>query len=188
VADLQPSSPFGSLARTFSGAGLAIEFLPGIAALALQAHRLDEVAAAAVAAASGVTLPGAPNTVSGGARRWLWVGRGEWFLIDDRGLDGVADRIAQALTGVPHVVTKLGSAMGAIRLSGAAARVLLSRACPIDLHPTRFPVGTCARTLLDPYRVTLHLRDPEPLYELLVDVSLARSAAAWLLDAAAEFG
>ena len=187
MAELRPASPFGAVSRDVGSEAVSIAFLPARAALGLKVHRLTDAATLAVAEAAGIPLPSVPNTVAGERRRWLWLGPGEWLLVDDHSLDGVAGRLTGALDGIAHVVAPLGPALAVVEIAGSAARDLLAKGCPLDLRPRHFPVGSCARTLLDQLRVTLHLRRPDPAFDLYVDVSVARHAAAWLLDAAAEF-
>ena len=187
MAELSASNPFGPGFHRVASRALIIDFMPARPILRLKVHRLTIEAAAAVAAAVNVPLPTEVNRVTGDERRWLSLGPVEWLLIDEAGLAGVAGHLAQALLDVPHVVSHLGPALAPIALRGERARDVLAKGCPLDLHPRTFTVGACARTLLDGFGVTVHFRLPDPLFELYVDASVARHAAAWLVDSAAEF-
>lgn len=74
-----------------------------------------------------------------------------------------------------------------LRLTGPHARNVLSKGCPIDLHPDVFPAGSCAPTLMAHCRV--HLRvEADAAFGLLVPSSYALSFCEWLAEAAVEFG
>ena len=75
-----------------------------------------------------------------------------------------------------------------ITLSGPNAREVLSKGCPLDLHPLVFRPGDCAQTLLAKANVTLRCIDDTPSYELIVRRSFADYTALWLQDAALEYG
>jgi sarcosine oxidase subunit gamma len=187
MAEFSAANPFGPGFHRVAGRALSIDFMPTRPILRLKVHRLTIEAAAAVAAAVNVPLPTEVNTVTGDQRRWLSLGPVEWLLIDEAGLIGVAQHLAQALLDVPHIVSDLGAALAPIALRGERARDLLAKGCPLDLHPLAFTVGACARTLLGGFGITLHFRLPDPLFELYIDVGVARHAAEWLVDGAAEF-
>jgi sarcosine oxidase subunit gamma len=81
----------------------------------------------------------------------------------------------------------LSAARTTVLVAGDRARDLLAHGCALDLHPSRFPAGRCAQTMLAQAAITLVCVDPEPAYWLLVRASFARYLADWLVDAAAEF-
>jgi sarcosine oxidase subunit gamma len=71
-------------------------------------------------------------------------------------------------------------------LRGPAARAVLQKGCPLDLHPRAFGVGRAASTTLA--RVPLLLWQSGPAsYRLLPRSSFADYVARWLLDAMQEF-
>jgi heterotetrameric sarcosine oxidase gamma subunit len=59
--------------------------------------------------------------------------------------------------------------------------------CALDLHPTVFPVGASAHTLVAQAQVVLH-RTAAETYRLLVRASFAGYLTDWLLDAMVEHG
>lgn len=186
MVELRGRSAFGEGIEDIAGTRLAIRFLSPIPAIVLTARTLRAAEFAAVENATGVPLPGAPNTVNGNQRRWLWWGPEEWLLLDNDQLDGVAERLSRALGDAPHIITPLGSALASITLIGEAGRDVLARGCSLDLRLDCFPIGSCARTLLEHVPVTIHRRGPG-VFELLVDASIARFTAGWLWQAAREF-
>jgi|SRR5579862_2870597 len=188
MTELSASSAFGNTEHGPIGdpSLVSIELVPKRPALSLRIDRITAEVAELAAAISGVPLPLSANTSTGDSRRWLWLGPAEWLLLDDHGLDGISHRLSTALEGAPAVVSQLDSSFAPIILRGPAARDVLAKGCPLDLHPRRFTVGTCVRTLVEQVRVILLLRRDDPIYELYADVSVARHFAAWLFDAAGE--
>ena len=75
----------------------------------------------------------------------------------------------------------------ALRFRGRAARELLALGCALDLHPSEFPAGRCAQTLLAQAGVLLVALGDGDDYVLHVRSSFAGYLADWLLDAAREF-
>ena len=65
-----------------------------------------------------------------------------------------------------------------IRLSGINSRRLLARFCPLDIHPSVFPVGSVARTIMEHLGATI-IHEGEDSFLLLS----ARSSAHSFLEA-----
>jgi sarcosine oxidase subunit gamma len=59
---------------------------------------------------------------------------------------------------------------------------VLAHGCALDLHPSVFPPGRCAQTLLARAQVILY-RTEEQTFRLLVRASYADYLRAWLRDA-----
>ena len=72
-----------------------------------------------------------------------------------------------------------------LRLAGPDRRDVLERLCPIDLHPTVFPVGAVARTVFE-HLATIVLNESEDAFLLLSPRSSARSFLHELETAAAS--
>ena len=64
-------------------------------------------------------------------------------------------------------------------MAGTAASAVLNAGCPLDLHPSAFPVGMCTRTVLAKCDVTLWRRAPD-LFWLGVNRSFADYVASYL--------
>lgn len=144
----------------------------------------------AVESAFGVALPLEANRWSGqGAKAALWLGPDEWLLMaPDAEATTVEDAIRAALPDDPWLsVVDLSHNFVGISLAGPAARDVLTKGCPLDLHPRAFPAGACAQTILAKSRVLLGQVDESPRFELWVRNSFARYVVAWLVDAAHEY-
>jgi sarcosine oxidase subunit gamma len=113
--------------------------------------------------------PLAPNTVAGDA---LWLGPDEWLVLGGREQD-YPDAWAAVDVSANRVC---------FELSGPAAADVLARGCALDLHPSVFPPGRCAQTLLARAQVILY-RTEEQTFRLLVRASYADDLRAWLRDA-----
>lgn len=126
-------------------------------------------------------LPLEPGIVTRtGDRLALWLGPDEWLLV---GPPGTRFDLG-AVTGAASIVD-VSAARTTIEIGGARAGDLLAHGCALDLHPSVFPEGRCAQTMLAQAQVILvHL---DGVYRVLVRSSYARYLAEWLVDAAAEY-
>ena len=115
--------------------------------------------------------PLAPNTVAGPA---IWLGPDEWLVLGGREED---------FSDLPAAVDVSANRV-CLELSGAGAAEVLSRGCALDLHPSVFPPGQCAQTLVARAQVILYRT--EDAFRLLVRPSLADYLRAWLRDAGAR--
>jgi len=75
-----------------------------------------------------------------------------------------------------------------LRLAGPKASAILAKGCRLDLHPSAFQPGSCARTLMAQTPVILHQLDAAPSYDLIVPRTLALSFAEFLIRAAEMSG
>lgn len=116
--------------------------------------------------------PMEPNTVVGDA---LWLGPDEWLVLGGREED-YADQPA---------AVDVSANRSCLELSGEGAADVLARGCALDLHPSVFPPGRCAQTLVARAQVILY-RPEEHTFRLLVRPSFADYLRAWLRDAGAR--
>lgn len=110
----------------------------------------------------GLELPCQPLTSIGDAmaEAW-WLGPDEWLLLTSpAAAEGFRDRLrafdwsaAPALSLVEITQRQLG-----LEIGGASASWVLNAGCPLDLDPTAFPPGRCARTLFGKAEVVLQRR------------------------------
>ncbi len=145
---------------------------------------------AAAGQALGFEPPVAPNTTAGTAGRIaLWLGPDEWLIVTPPGgEDETAEALRAALEGRHAAVTDVSDGRAVIGLSGACAREVLTKGCPLDLHARAFGPGRCAQSSLAKALVILHQTGDEPAYDIYVERSFADYLWAWLEDAAAEYG
>lgn len=117
--------------------------------------------------------------------RALWVRPDGWLLVDTEGRNALEPRWAGLQEADVCRVTDLSHATALIALTGSAATGVLGRGTPLDLRPSRFFAGRCARTWCAGFQITLDHRGDSIL--LLVDTPLARSFWDWLADASSGF-
>ncbi|MBT6119694.1 MAG: sarcosine oxidase subunit gamma [Rhodospirillaceae bacterium] len=144
----------------------------------------------AVAKELGFALPLRPNTVAAGEDvTAFWLGPNEWLLavIPYEGTP-LAEDLDKALTGLHAGATVLTDSRTVIGVSGPAARDVLAKGCPLDLHPSAFPSGSCAQSLLAKADVLIYLHEDGGRFDLYVPRSYADYLWRWLEDAGAEYG
>jgi sarcosine oxidase, subunit gamma len=132
------------------------------------------------------SLPRTPNTFAAIPERQkvLWLGPDEWLVMTSEGREAaVAQALRQASGDGFVTVVELGSGQTVIELSGARAREVIAKGCPLDLHPRRFGPGRCAQSRLARTGVTIAQVDPAPTFELIVRRSFADYLWQWLQDA-----
>ncbi len=125
---------------------------------------------AALGAAFGLTLPTQPcRAMEAEGRSALWLGPDEWLLLAPPGtLD--ADMSAEGAA-----VVDIGHRQVGLVLDGPGAVDALAAGCPLDLHPTAFPVGMCTRTVFGKAEIVLWRQDAERFH-----VEVWRSFAAYV--------
>ncbi|WP_030611764.1 sarcosine oxidase subunit gamma [Streptomyces sclerotialus] len=148
---------------------------PGSAA----AGRIEKCLGAALPAYCGETAPAGPRTT-------LWLGPDEWLVVAPPGAAPFTAELHEALAGEPGSVVDVSAHRTVVELRGPAARDVLDKGCPLDLHPSVFTPGQAVTTQLGPVPVILW-RTAEDTYRLLPRSSFADHLARWLIDAMAEY-
>ncbi len=151
---------------------------------------------AAVKRALGFEPPVAANSTAGeGQRLALWLGPDEWLVVTPTGAEGeTTEALRRALAGrhaavtAVTAVTDVSEGRAVIALSGANARDVLMKGCPLDLHPRAFKPGQCAQSTFAKALVIIHQTSAAPAYHIYVERSFADYLWMWLEDAAAEYG
>lgn len=143
----------------------------------------------AVEATLGIALPVAPNTVAEGPGATVcWLGPDEWLIVTSREREpALARDLRNALAGLLAAVTQVSGGQTVIVLRGRAARDVLAKGCPLDLHPRAFGPGRCAQSHLAKAPMLLRQVDADPTFEIVVRRSFADYLWLWLEDAAAEY-
>lgn len=132
----------------------------------------------------GTTRPEIPNmSERDGEREALWLGPDEWLVVAPAG-EGIrlVAEMEWTLDGVPHSVVDVSANRVVLDIAGPTLLALLSKGCSLDLHPSRWPDGACAQTLLAQTNVILQHRDAA--MRIFVRPSFADYLIDWLIDAA----
>ena len=139
----------------------------------------------------GFRLPVEPTTASGGAGfpRVLWLGPEEWLIVtQDADSAMTVARLDEALVGQHVQVVDVSDARAIFNISGISARKILTKGCPLDLHPRVFTAGHSTRTVIGKVQIILHQVSERPDYDIYVHRSLAEYLWEWLEDAGLEYG
>lgn len=190
VTSESPLLRFALAARAgVPGAGIRAAERAFLTHVNLRGDARDGAFLASVRDIFGVELPIAANTVAtapGCVAYWL--GPDEWLVVAIRtpGTD-LAAALRTALGDRFSSVTDVSGGQTVVVLSGNAVRELLSKDCPLDLHPRAFGVDQCAQTRLAKAAVLLRPLAGDAM-EIVVRRSFADYFWLWLEEAAAEYG
>ncbi|WP_105972513.1 sarcosine oxidase subunit gamma [Streptomyces geranii] len=144
------------------------------------ADRIEKTLGTPLPQRCGHTAASGPHTV-------VWLGPDEWLLLSQAETAAVAAELQEALAGDPGSVVDVSANRTTLELSGPAARQVLEKGCPLDLHPRAFGPGQAVSTTVGPVAVLLWQIDDAPTYRLLPRSSFADYLARWLIDAMSEY-
>jgi sarcosine oxidase subunit gamma len=198
VADptpLRPVSPLDAVREPGNhgtlgpdGPGVTLSEVRDVALVAVMAARRDRAALArAVDAGLGLALP-EPNRSSGDAGLMLaFAGFNKWLAIGAK-TDGPAlmSRLGRAL-GDTATLADQSHGQTVLEIAGPAAREVLAKGAPVDLHPKVFAFGDVALTHMNHLHVLLW-RQSLDSYRLVVMRSFARDLHTFLATQAAPVG
>ncbi len=160
----------------------------GKAVVALAEHRsIVNIAAfadclAPLQDALGLMLPGPNRQTHHDGILYLWAGPENWLALADAADPDFDLRMAQNCNALA-AVTDQSDGRTTLRISGPAARNVLAKLVPIDLHPSAFPSNATALTLAGHIPVQIWPSPPdgfelacfrsfaETLYEALIEAS-----------------
>ncbi|SLN45944.1 Sarcosine oxidase, gamma subunit family [Roseovarius gaetbuli] len=102
---------------------------------------------AVVKATTGLAVPGQRQALSGKDTAALWMSPDELLLMCPYGdVASVIEKIETALKGQHFLAVNVSDARTFLRISGAGAREVLAKVCPVDLSPEAFTPGMFRRT------------------------------------------
>ena len=164
------------------GKTCSLSEVPFMAMINIRGNSADAKFVQAVASVTGLDLPLQANTCNmNGQRQLLWLGPDEWLLKTSHGQgDALVDALRSALSGLHCAVVAVGDGNTTITVEGDAAAALLSRGCPLDLHPRAFGAGSLAQTHIAKCGATVLCLEPGKRYELTVRRSFADYLFRWL--------
>ncbi|ADI04679.1 sarcosine oxidase, gamma subunit [Streptomyces bingchenggensis BCW-1] len=152
--------------------------------------RVDPASEAAdrIEKALGAPLPRqCGHIAASGPRTVVWLGPDEWLVLSQAEGTAVAAELRNALAGAPGSIVDVSANRTTLELSGPAARQVLEKGCPLDLHPRAFGPGQAVSTTVGPVAVLLWQVDDAPTYRLFPRSSFADYLARWLIDAMSEY-
>ena len=144
------------------------------------ADRIEKALGAPLPRQCGHTTASDPHMVA-------WLGPDEWLVLSQTDAITVAGELRKALAAAPGSAVDVSANRTTLELTGPAARQVLEKGCPLDLHPRAFGPGRAVSTTVGPVPVLLWQVDDAPTYRLLPRSSFADYLARWLIDAMAEY-
>ena len=114
---------------------------------------------------------------------WYWLRPDEWLLAaTSEDADAPMAELAAVVGSDDGAVVDVSGSRLLLDLTGPATREVLASCCPLDLHPSAFPTGHCAQSLIAKAPVLLHLVDDTPRWKLYTSPSYADYVIRWLVD------
>jgi heterotetrameric sarcosine oxidase gamma subunit len=175
-------------AATVTGArGVALSEWPFVTMVNLRVDPASE-AAGRIEKTLGAPLPRqCGDTASCGPHTVVWLGPDEWLVLSQAEETTVAAELREALAEDRGSLVDVSANRTTLELRGPAARQVLEKGCPQDLHPRAFGPGQAVSTTVGPVAVLLWQVNDEPTYRLFPRSSFADYLARWLIDAIGEY-
>ncbi len=136
----------------------------------------------------GIEAPQPGHSASGrGGVTVHWCGADQYYAVADGLAEGALfDDCLARFAGLASV-SEQSHGRVILSLTGPAARHVLSKGTPVDLHPSAFPAGCCAVTQMA--HVGAHVAcTGADAYEVSVFRGFAENFWEWLTEMALEFG
>ncbi len=144
--------------------------------------RGDAAVMEAAGEALGFAFPvDACRSTVGASGAALWLGPDERLLLLSPGVDRSWQ---EASSSLPHSLVDVSHRQTGLEVGGPDAETMLAVGCPLDLHPSAFPVGMCTRTVFAKCEIVLWRKGPD-----LFHIEVWRSFRAYvvgLLELAGE--
>ena len=121
-------------------------------------------------ASMGIPVATEPNTLNmDHGRTCFWLGPDEWLIhCDLQETDELIENLNSNLSGIHSAVVDVSDYYTVLRLDGPDSSRLLAKACPLDLHPSKFNTGSCAQTRFGHASILLHQISAIPAYNIQV--------------------
>ncbi len=180
---------FASLAgKSPKVGGVMLRELKLLGHLTLRGQQNNDSFMAGCAEVLGVALPIQPLTsVEKGAVSVRWRSPDEWLVVLPAEQAFDVEKALRARIQGHYSVVNVSGGQTILELSGPNARDVLKKSCPLDLHPSHFPVGKVAGTVFAK-ATALVRRTGEERWELVVRRSFSDYLWAWIQDASREYG
>jgi sarcosine oxidase, subunit gamma len=126
----------------------------------------------------GVQLPLQPNTSAHRAGNTvLSLGPRAWLLVAGPASSPKRFNVTRlALNAVGGALFDVSASYVGWVIAGAAVARVLNRSCPLDFHPSLFPAGRCAQSVLGHINALFYRVDERPAFIVMVARSLAVDA------------
>ncbi|MCP5084218.1 MAG: hypothetical protein GY948_21230 [Alphaproteobacteria bacterium] len=135
----------------------------------------------------GVAMPSDTKTASAKGKTSVFKTAPEKFLIVSELKASMGDGLRETFEADQAVVTELGHSRTILRVAGDAARDVLARGVPVDLHPDEFARSAFAQTGIHGISVLCTRSGPDQ-FDLIVPRNFAVVIYEWLEETAAQYG
>jgi sarcosine oxidase, subunit gamma len=136
----------------------------------------------------GCELPSEVGATRPGPIRVLSLAPGEWLLVSEQPRMVSFQRyVAPELSALGLTAIDVSAGFAIVRVSGSAARDMLSKGCALDLERQAFAAGQCARTRFAQIQLIIECIEDAGTFDLYVGRSYLRYLIDWLDDATIEF-
>lgn len=168
--------------------GLILTEQPLRGMLTVRCDLSDPAAAKALFAVAGIEGLPPRRMETGSAAHVLWMSPDEVLLICPRETTAaVTDALADALSGIHHLIADVSDARAIFRLEGHAAREVLAKGAPVDLSRAAFGVGDLRRTRIGQVAAAFYqIGDGPDAFEIICFRSYARYLWDWLVASSRE--
>ena len=135
--------------------------LPWIGKINLRGNPEDTKFLEKARAAIGLDLPLEANTQnSNDSVTVYWLGPNEWLIhCDVNTVNKLMVTLKSELSSLHHAVTEVTDYYTVLQLQGPDVVELLSKGCPLDLHPDVFRSSACTQTRFGHASILLHKLD-----------------------------
>ncbi|MGI3184567.1 sarcosine oxidase subunit gamma [Nioella aestuarii] len=115
--------------------------------ITLRGDLSDTKLIAAVTGLAGADMPGQREIKTDGDKAVAWMSRDELLImVPHEEAEAAVATLSDALAGEHATVANVSDARALFRVEGAAAREVLAKLVPVDLHPSSFGPGEMRRT------------------------------------------
>lgn len=182
-------SPLDGLAGP-AGGNVKLAEVPFIGKVILRGNPENKNFMVAAKDVLGIDLPTTALTFNTGETYSAhWMGPDEWIIYaPEDGETALVTALQEKLHDIPSQVVNVSDYYVTMRLSGPAAREVLKKGSPLDLHPSKFKAGQCTGTRFANATVFIIQRDETPTYDVQVRMSFAEYLWNYFTEAAREFG
>jgi sarcosine oxidase subunit gamma len=175
---------------TAHGAGVVVRERAFLGHLILRGNAADPAFRDGVEKALGLPLPLRAGPLSMDEEHGTsiqWMSPDEWLVIVPGGREFDAERRLRECLSGHFAVMNVSGAQTVLELAGPAAREVLMKSTPYDLHPRNFPVGKGVSSVFAKSSAVIR-RVADERWELVIRRSFADYLYRWVLDASEEFG
>ncbi len=192
VDNIIKHSPVGGFKR-LDNKNVQLSEKPFLTKLQLRGDIDNKKFANAVAAIIGMELPKKPCKFNISKNyKACWMAHDEWLILAEEDQQEILmKKIQQMLLNdnIHAAIVDVSDYYVMLNLSGNNATDILTKATPLDLHPSQFNKGMCSNIIFAKATIFLMQNDDGPnSYDIMIRWSMADYLWDYICDGAREFG